>query len=279
MTQFRCLVFELHNAFIYASIVIALLKRGAIIVENIKKKCIQQLLYKESFLIQYEKELMELAADASFMGIIHKIALQVDPKVIFPEDTEDPAHLEFKRYYLYDIFVSEKLNENFPAFCRIYTSVRNGKQTGLSAIISIYYGIRYLTAGEEHDSTVATEPSSDGESDLDFRKKWPAQYRCDDGHYVRSKNEQLVDNWLYHHKICHAYEVLVVDKYSGISYVSDFYLPHLDAYMEIWGYETSEYLARKARKREAYKNKGLKLIEMTNAEIKVLDDYLLKTVL
>lgn len=248
-------------------------------MENIKQACIDQLLYKESFLTDYQKDLMELASDTSFMEIINKIALQVAPNVIFPKNKEDPAHLEFKRHCLYDVFISDKLNEKFPAYHRIYTSVRNRKQTGLSAIISIYYGVRYLTVDGAPNGTATTEPFSNMETDLDFRKRWPAQYRCDDGHYVRSKNEQLVDNWLYHHEICHAYEVLVMDKANRMAYVSDFYLPHLDAYMEIWGFETPEYLARKARKRAVYKNKGLKLIEMTDAEIKILDDYLLKTVL
>lgn len=245
-------------------------------MENIKQACIDQLLYKESFLTDYQIDLMELASDTSFMEIINKIALQVAPNVIFPKNKEDPAHLEFKRHYLYDVFVSEKMNERFPAYHRIYTSVRSLKQTGLSAIISIYYAVRYLTI----DGTpISTVPSTNMETDLDFRKRWPAQYRCDDGHYVRSKNEQLVDNWLYHHKICHAYEVLVLDKTNNLTYVSDFYLPHLDTYMEIWGFETPEYLTRKERKKVAYKNNGMKLIEMTDAEIKILDDYLLKTVL
>ena len=246
---------------------------------NIKQACMEQLVYKEYFLTNYQQDLMELVSNPSFMEIIHKIALQVAPDVIFPENTEDPVHLEFKRHYLYDVFISERLNKKFPAYKRIYTSVRNGKQSGLSAIISIYYSVRYLIPDGETKSTTAAETFSNTETDLDFRKKWPAQYRCDDGHYVRSKNEQLVDNWLYHHEICHAYEVLVMDKASNIAYVSDFYLPHLDAYMEIWGFETPEYLARKTKKRAVYKSKGLKLIEMTDTEIKVLDDYLLKTVL
>ena len=247
-------------------------------MENIKSACVDQLLYKEEFLKSYIKDLTELAGNSSFMQIINKIEQQIDSDVIFPKNKEDPIHVAFKRKYLYKIFVSENLNERFPAYNRIYTSVRDGKQTGLSAIISIYYGVRYLTADEGCIGTVSVDTLLNMESDLDFRKKWPAQYRCDDGHYVRSKNEQLVDNWLYHHKICHAYEILVVDKESNNTYISDFYLPHIDAYMEIWGYETPEYLARKEIKRTIYKNKGLKLIEMTDAEIKILDDYLRKQV-
>ena len=34
----------------------------------------------------------------------------------------------------------------------------------------------------------------------DIRKMWSAEHHCDDGHYVRSLGELLIDNWLYHHR-------------------------------------------------------------------------------
>ena len=51
--------------------------------------------------------------------------------------------------------------------------------------------------------------------EADFRLRWQAEYRCEDGHYVRSKNEAIVDNWLYSHSICHAYEKAVFDQQTG----------------------------------------------------------------
>ena len=39
--------------------------------------------------------------------------------------------------------------------------------------------------------------------DIDFRLRFPAKYRCEDGHYVRSISETLIDNWLFSHKIVH----------------------------------------------------------------------------
>lgn len=246
--------------------------------EEIKQACLDELLYKEDFLMSYQEDLRELASNVDFMRIINKCGDDVLPDIIFPSNKDNPEHKEFKQKYLYDSFVVEKLNDRFPAYRRIYTAVRNQGKTGLSAIISIYYGVRYLTVNaiscaSTSDAAVAVVTDKI-DSDLDFRKKWPAKYRCDDGHYVRSKNEQLVDNWLYHHGVCHAYEVLVVDREKGMEYISDFYLPHMNTYMEIWGFETPEYLSRKKKKTAAYKNNGLKLIEMTDAEIKILDDYL-----
>jgi len=40
----------------------------------------------------------------------------------------------------------------------------------------------------------------------DIRKMWPAEHHCDDGHYVRSMGELLIDNWLYHHKYVSHFE-------------------------------------------------------------------------
>ena len=34
----------------------------------------------------------------------------------------------------------------------------------------------------------------------------PANYRCMDGHYVRSRAEVMIDNWLYGNGIADAYE-------------------------------------------------------------------------
>ena len=157
----------------------------------------------------------------------------------------------------------------------------------LSATISVYYAIRYLSIGENCPETAAptVKPQQRQlhtgyqQSDSDYRKKWPANWRCEDGHYVRSKNEQLVDNWLYHHNICHAYEPLVVDKRSGMEYISDFYLPCLKLYIEIWGLETEEYLKRKDRKVEAYQANGLPLLEMSDREVQIMDDFLHRNIL
>ena len=32
-------------------------------------------------------------------------------------------------------------------------------------------------------------------NDIDFRSKWPSKIRTDDGHYVRSRAEQIIDNY------------------------------------------------------------------------------------
>jgi hypothetical protein len=60
-----------------------------------------------------------------------------------------------------------------------------------------------------------TAPGPAAETELDntsnapatgFRARFPAQFRATDGHFVRSKAEMLIDNWLYMAEIVHAYE-------------------------------------------------------------------------
>ena len=80
----------------------------------------------------------------------------------------------------------------------------------------------------------------------DFRKKYPAKYRAQDGHYVRTKSEVIIDNWLYNHLIVHAYErKLPIDE----DVYCDFYVPQGKCYIEYWGMQNTEYLERKKKKR------------------------------
>ena len=112
----------------------------------------------------------------------------------------------------------------------------------------------------------------------DFRKKFDAGWRCYDGHYVRSKAEVLIDNWLYSNGIVHTYEKqLPIEE----KVYSDFFIPlGKKVYIEFWGYENdSKYLARKEKKRELYKKSGFNLIELTDKEVQNIDDLLPKLLL
>ena len=115
------------------------------------------------------------------------------------------------------------------------------------------------------------KPAEEKES-VDFREKFEAKHRTTDGHFVRSKAEMLIDNWLYMAEIVHAYErklPIEEDVYS------DFYIPTGKVYIEYWGYEEDEkYLKRKQHKIEIYKKYGFNLIEICDKEVQNLDDHL-----
>ena len=65
-----------------------------------------------------------------------------------------------------------------------------------------------------------------------FREKFVAKHRSTDGHFVRSKAEMLIDNWLYMAEIVHAYErKLPIEE----EVYSDFYIPTGKVYIEFWG--------------------------------------------
>ena len=105
-----------------------------------------------------------------------------------------------------------------------------------------------------------------------FRDKFPATHRCADGHYVRSKAEMLIDNWLYMAETIHAYErKLPVEE----DVYCDFYLPTGKVYIEFWGYEDNpKYQKRKEAKQQIYRKYGFSLIELTDKEVQNLDDIL-----
>lgn len=127
--------------------------------------------------------------------------------------------------------------------------------------------IQGATGDEEYQKVTKSESNSD-----DFRKKFPANLRTPDGHYVRSRAEILIDDFLYKNGIVHAYERRVnIDE----DMYCDFYIPTQKLYIEFWGLEENEqYAERKNKKLELYAKYNLKLIEINNSDIENLDENL-----
>ena len=117
----------------------------------------------------------------------------------------------------------------------------------------------------------------------DFRKKYPAEYRTKDGHYVRSKAELTIDDSLYLWGIPHAYEKKLPNTEQNV--FSDFHIPSgkgrpKAVYIEYWGMENDEkYNQRKAKKIEIYNELGLILIQLNDGDIKNIEDSLQKYLL
>lgn len=106
----------------------------------------------------------------------------------------------------------------------------------------------------------------------EFRLKYPANYRTQDGHRVRSRAEVMIDDYLYLKNIAHAYERrLPIDE----DVLSDFFIPEGRVFIEFWGMEENDkYLERKKKKLEIYAREGLRLIELNDKDIQSLDDIL-----
>ncbi len=108
----------------------------------------------------------------------------------------------------------------------------------------------------------------------DYRKNFVPQIRTDDGHYVRSKGEQIIDNWLFNNKIRHTYEKQLI--INSNTYYPDFYLPDYDKYIEYWGLNTKEYINKKTTKINNYIKNNIDYINIDDKILQNLDDYLNK---
>ncbi|MDN3679227.1 glycerol kinase [Vibrio tapetis subsp. quintayensis] len=114
-----------------------------------------------------------------------------------------------------------------------------------------------------------TSHSSTDKSYSSFRQKFEAKYRTADGHYVRSKQEMLIDNWLYMTGLVHAYErKLPIEQ----EVYSDFYLPKGQIYIEFFAQQLdTEQEKEKQTKLALYQQFGLHLIELNEEDIEHLD--------
>lgn len=108
--------------------------------------------------------------------------------------------------------------------------------------------------------------------DIEFREKFKADHRAQDGHMVRSKAEVIIDNYLYVTEIVHAYErKLPFDE----EYYCDFYIPKAKLYIEYWGVTgDAHYDAKKKTKLDLYKKYDVKVISLTDDDVKNIDDKL-----
>lgn len=99
--------------------------------------------------------------------------------------------------------------------------------------------------------------------------------RTEDGHFVRSKAEAIIDNYLYNKNIVHVYEKKLPIKENVFS---DFFIPTINGsnpiYIEFWGLEDIKYLNRKKVKQEIYFKNNLNLIEIDEKMVRNLDDFL-----
>ncbi|MGR5236373.1 glycerol kinase [Vibrio alfacsensis] len=118
------------------------------------------------------------------------------------------------------------------------------------------------------------ESHSTDKSYSSFRQKFEAKHRTLDGHYVRSKGELLIDNWLYLAGVVHAYErQLPIEQ----DVTCDFYLPGGKVYLQFWGSDADEMSqAERDAIRGVYEQHHFNLIEVEPSELDKLDDVLPK---
>ncbi len=139
--------------------------------------------------------------------------------------------------------------------------------------------VREATVAKETKEAFASEVATSYEVNVDLvcntfkfdRKTFEATFRTDSGHFVRSRAEMLVANWLYHNNVMFAYEkrVPIIDEMY-----SDFFIKDKKIYIEVWGLESTKYLERKAKKISMYKEHGFTLLGLEDSDIENIDDML-----
>lgn len=98
-------------------------------------------------------------------------------------------------------------------------------------------------------------------------------HKCEDGHFVISKSEKIIDDELDKAGIHHQYEPTVwlinPRNNESIHFVPDWYLPKDQLYMEYWGLPNDpKYASRMAFKRAVYQRNGLKWIDLYEEDVK-----------
>ena len=126
-----------------------------------------------------------------------------------------------------------------------------------------------------HGKTLLLKITCDKNQKLELlNESYEGVYTCKDGHIVKSKSERDIDNYLFEHKIAHAYEKPLV--IGNEVFKPDFYLKDQDVYIEHWGYDESnkEYTRRKEYKIPKYKEKGITLITTTEKDMQDVETSL-----
>jgi predicted nuclease of restriction endonuclease-like RecB superfamily len=98
-----------------------------------------------------------------------------------------------------------------------------------------------------------------------------------DGHYVRSRGEALIDNFLYAARIAHAYEQELYLGEDAKVMIPDFtaLTPKGNVYIEFWGMEgKSAYEERKEIKKKLYAEHELELVDVYPKHLDYIDSYL-----
>lgn len=158
-----------------------------------------------------------------------------------------------------------------------YAAKKIDKCTGCDQYKDAEYDVCLKCYRQTARAWSSTPPSSAQNASVaaqaaDPRQRYPAEYRTTDGHYVRSRAEVMIDDWLFNRRIVHAYErKLPIED----DVICDFYLPQGEIYVEFWGKEDDpSYVSRMQAKQEIYKRHALRLISLTDIELRSLDDNL-----
>ena len=106
----------------------------------------------------------------------------------------------------------------------------------------------------------------------------PGEFRTVDGHFVRSEQEMMIDNWLYLSGIHHAYERRL--PLDDNDFIASFYLPVKSIYIDYFSEPKNEVVKQHQQlKKQAYQDHNLSVIFIEPVHFEDLDNYLAKELL
>jgi hypothetical protein len=111
---------------------------------------------------------------------------------------------------------------------------------------------------------------------VSFTQPVAQAYACAlSGQHVKSREELIVENWLYIAGINHARDYTL--SAGGETINADFFLPELQVCIDIWGAsDNAAALTEKLNKQDFYKKYGYDFIELQDETIAQLDEVLAK---
>ena len=196
-----------------------------------------------------------------------------------PEDYSLPYALQnigysFWKNYQNDLLTLAKNRQRTDIIEKIHSewnATTNCIPTGTN--IRIEWAMAIFDYGDWEKSLSAPVPSykkgNTYSSCIDPRKKYPAEYRCDNGIYVRSLSELCIANWFYANSIGFEYERAVFFPKSKEQAHSDFYLPDYHVHIEFWGMTNDAgYEKYKLWKEANYVANGIPFLSFYHSDLK-----------
>lgn len=145
--------------------------------------------------------------------------------------------------------------------------------------IRIEWAVAIYDHGDWEKALITPVPPYDKKDEsiekTDPRRRYPAEYRCDNGIYVRSISELCIANFLYANHIPFEYERSIYFEETNENAHCDFYLPEKDVYIEFWGmYKDASYERYKRWKESNYLQNGIRFVSLYPSDLKNLRDRL-----
>ena len=101
-------------------------------------------------------------------------------------------------------------------------------------------------------------------------------YKCIDGHIVKSKDEKIIDDFLYRNEIAHAYEKQLTLS-SGEVIHPDWYIPEIKSYLEYHGVKDNAWYTRMNKyKDNIYETNNIKVLIIDHTQLENIEDILPK---